>query len=104
MDSGGAAMASKRIEIVGFRSGATSRERIDLPPKPPAAAPGGAKRIRIHESREERDCSVTTRPALEASGGASGPLLVEDETATIYIPPGWRARVDAAGNLIAEAA
>jgi len=56
--------------------------------------------VRMTENREVRDCVVTTRPALDAVGAADGPLLVEDETATIYVPPGWTATCDAAGNLI----
>jgi N-methylhydantoinase A/oxoprolinase/acetone carboxylase beta subunit len=56
----------------------------------------------IHENREQRDCTVCTRADLDHDGGMPGPLLVEDETATIYVPPGWRAANDAAGNLIVK--
>jgi hypothetical protein len=52
----------------------------------------------IHENRERRDCTVCERANLAKP--AAGPLLVLDETATLYVPPGWRAVNDDAGNLI----
>lgn len=100
MDSGGAGLGGKRIEIVGFRVGATAPEKPVLAGRPAAEAARAGKRIRIHENREARDCAVTTRLQVEAAGGMAGPLLVEDETATIYVPPGWQAAGDASGNLI----
>ena len=99
MDSGGAGLGGKAIEVVGFRVGASAPAAPVLPPKPAARA-GVSTRVRMTENREVRDCVVTTRPALDAVGAADGPLLIEDETATIYVPPGWTARCDAAGNLI----
>ena len=35
---------------------------------------------------------LTRAVDVDAQGGAAGPLLVEDETATIYVPPEWHAR------------
>ena len=99
MDSGGAGLGGKRVEIVGFRAGASSPTPPVVPPAPKGGT-GAASRTRIHEGREARDCAVATRAGLPA--GSPGPLLVEDETATIYIPPGWRVSADAFGNLIAE--
>ncbi|MCK8787009.1 hydantoinase/oxoprolinase family protein [Roseomonas sp. NAR14] len=32
-------------------------------------------------------------------GGVAGPAIVEDAWSTVVVPPGWRARGDAAGNL-----
>jgi N-methylhydantoinase A len=95
--SGGAGLAGKRVEIVGFRVGATLAERCVLPAKP-AGVPPAARRAVIHENRERRDCTVCQRANLAKP--AAGPLLVLDETATLYVPPGWRAVNDDAGNLI----
>jgi len=93
-------LGGKRIEVVGFRVGATAPEEPLLSPNPPAQAAPAGKRIRIHENREVRDCAVAIRPQVEAAGGMAGPLLVEDETSTIFVPPGWQAASDGAGNLI----
>jgi N-methylhydantoinase A/oxoprolinase/acetone carboxylase beta subunit len=99
-------VTGKKIEIVGFRAGATAPEQVVLPPKSSGAAPRPA-RLQPHENREARECTVATRGALGSlpgrpagAGGMDGPLLVEDETSTIYVPPGWRAVDDPAGNLL----
>jgi N-methylhydantoinase A len=43
-------------------------------------------------------------PGLSAAprlvGTAHGPMLIEDATASIWVPPGWSATEDAAGNLL----
>ena len=100
MHSDGAGLAGKKVEIVGFRAGSTAAEKCALPPRSAAGADRPVRRTPIHENREARDCAVMTRALVRAQGEVAGPLLVEDETATIYVPPGWRAIEDAAGNLI----
>ena len=100
MDSGGAGLAGKNIEVVGFRVGATALEATLSPGKPAAQAARPDRRLRILENRESRDCALTSRPQIEAAGNMAGPLLVEDETATIYVPPDWQATCDHSGNLI----
>jgi N-methylhydantoinase A len=41
---------------------------------------------------------VLTRAAL-AAGTRAGPLIVEEYDSTVVVPPGWRARVDAAASI-----
>ena len=100
MHSEGAGIAGKKVEIVGFRAGATAAEKCSLPPRSSAGADREVRQAPIHENREARTCAVLTRALIRSQGGASGPLLVEDETSTIYVPPGWLATEDAAGNLV----
>jgi N-methylhydantoinase A len=100
LHSEGAGLAGRKVEIVGFRAGSTAAEKCVLPPRPPAGAARTVRRTPIHENREARTCAVTTRALVRIQGGADGPLLVEDETSTIYVPPGWHATEDAAGNLV----
>ncbi|MEI6159874.1 MAG: hydantoinase/oxoprolinase family protein [Roseococcus sp.] len=38
--------------------------------------------------------------ARRLDGPRAGPLLIEDSTASIWVPPGWMAEEDAAGNLM----
>ena len=102
MDGGGAGLAGKGIEVVGLRVGATAPEAAILPPKPPPQAGRTARQVTLHENRAERTCAVTTRANIDLAGGMQGPLLVEDDTATIYVPPGWSALGDASGNLILQ--
>ena len=95
--SGGAGLAGKRVEIVGFRMGASVPEHCLLPGRADSAAPQ-MRSAAIHENRERRDCAICHR--MHLAKPLAGPLLVLDETATIYVPPGWRAVNDRAGNLI----
>lgn len=64
--------ARRAVEIVSLRVG-LHLPRADLP------GLGGARRL----------------PAPVA-----GPALIADSTASIWVPPGWRAEEDAAGNLL----
>jgi N-methylhydantoinase A len=95
--SGGAGLGGKRVEIVGFRMGAAVPEKCVLPGKVPHAGHVQRKQP-VFENKEIRSCTICHRSDLER--GVQGPLLVEDDTSTIYVPPGWRAVNDAAGNLI----
>ena len=47
-------------------------------------------------------CTCLTRAALDQSATLDGPGLVEDGTSTLYVPAGWQARSDDAGNLMIE--
>jgi N-methylhydantoinase A len=102
MQSGGSGLTVRKVEIVGFRAGASASAGCPLPPRSTASADRPLRVVQIHENREARSCTVLTRAAIRAQHGAAGPLLVEDDTATIYVPPGWHATEDAAGNLILE--
>lgn len=96
---GGAGLAGKRVEIVGFRLGASVPERTTLPTSPPAKA-SAVRRRELFEQRERRTCTLLSRAQFDRGEGRPGPLLIEDETSTIYVPPGWRAHADGTGNLI----
>jgi len=102
MQSGGSGLTSRKVEIVGFRAGATAAEQCPLPPRSTGGGDRPSRTVPIHENREARSCTVLTRATVRAQDGANGPLLVEDDTATIYVPPDWRATEDAAGNLILQ--
>jgi N-methylhydantoinase A len=92
--------AGKPLEIVGFRLGASAPEMLETPRRTLARDDRPLASTPLYEWRERRDCTVATRGQLAAHGELAGPLLVEDETATIHVPPGWSASNDTAGNLI----
>ncbi len=50
----------------------------------------------------EADCPVLERQSLRSGEGFPGPCLVCEEDATVVVPPAWRGRVDAWGNLVLE--
>lgn len=92
--------ANKPVEIVSFHAGLHV---------PPVAVPsladvaGGSIEVPCENIRifEARGWHVATRMARGAlSGDLAGPAALEDITATVYVPPGWVARPDDAGNLI----
>jgi N-methylhydantoinase A len=90
----------KPVEIVSFHAGLHV---------PPAAVPsladvtGGGievprEKVRIFEAGAWREATRVARGAV--SSDLAGPAALEDITATVYVPPGWVARPDDAGNLI----
>ncbi|MDE0390751.1 MAG: hydantoinase/oxoprolinase family protein [Rhodospirillales bacterium] len=90
---------TNRPEIVSFRLGIASP-----PPGVPALeatddAPHAAT-VTLFDGGARRPARRLNRSALLESGAGEGPLLVADETSTAYVPPGWRAHVDAHHNVI----
>lgn len=94
--------AGKPLEIVGFRLGASAPEMVETPRRTLVADERPLGQADVYEWRARHVCAVATRAQLLAHGELPGPLLVEDETATIYVPPGWWARNDDACNLILQ--
>jgi N-methylhydantoinase A len=75
-------------------------------PRPRPAAAGGASPAK--ESRPVRfGGDWATTPILRGEPGAgteaAGPVVFELPEATFVVPPGWSARVDEAGTILAEA-
>ena len=46
------------------------------------------------------DATIFQRDTLPLGFAFRGPAIVEEETATTAVPPGWQGRVDELGNLI----
>jgi len=90
------------VEIVSFRVGARASsgdllamgERAER-----AAGPASGARITIVEGGVRRDCGLMARQDVPERP-VSGPILIEDPTSTIYVPPAWAVRRDAAAALI----
>ena len=89
------------VEVVSFRVGAKA------PPPKMAASPTvlskhvspAARRARLVERGEVLDAALLARDGL-SDAALSGPALIEDGSATIYVPPGWAGTLDAEGNVI----
>ena len=91
-----------KAEIVSFRLGTAA---------PPGAIPSlstgsygqletNQTTSRIFDQGAHRDCRILTRQAAAGRRDLTGPMLLEDGTSTIYLPVGWRGRIDDADNLI----
>jgi N-methylhydantoinase A len=90
------------IQVVGqgLREGSGVPERVrssraEPAPPPPRQAYFGPERGWMETPVLRRSDIAGTRP---------GPLIVEEYDATCLVPPGWRASLDAGGNIVIEAA
>jgi len=93
--------ASTPVEVVSIRVGAS------VPPEhAPRLAEGGEPTGRIpaalYEHGQRRTGLRSSRGDLAGSGPLPGPALVQDQTSTLYIPPGWTGRLDEAQNVLLE--
>jgi len=83
---------------LGLREGAGVPERVTSDrPEPPLPPPRPAWFGPAH--------GFVATPILRRSHlapGKTGPLIVEEYDATCVVPPGWRAALDAAGNIVME--
>ncbi len=96
----------KPAEIVSYRVGVHAQ--LDAFPfdehaaKTATGTPDAARRtIDVTEGGERISCQVLAREAI-GTAPVNGTLLVEDGTSTLYVPTGWQARCDDAGNLMIE--
>ena len=72
-------------------------------PRPAAAPPGRLERgSRLARFGAEWIETPILRGEPAAGTEASGPIVFELPEATLVLPPGWRAEVDAAGTIVAE--
>jgi N-methylhydantoinase A len=55
------------------------------------------RKVRFRSGREE--AAVLARDHLAAGFEGEGPLILEEQTSTVVIEPGWKVRVDGTGNL-----
>ena len=90
---------TNRPEVVSFRLGIASP-----PPSIPALvgtddAPH-ATTLTLFDGGERSEARRLNRSALLEAGEGEGPLLIADDTSTAFVPPGWRARMDAHHNVI----
>jgi N-methylhydantoinase A len=80
----------------------TLPERLPAPPDQPLPTPTGSARVIDPASGETTDAAVYSRVELPAGARLIGPaIIVESGTSTI-VPPGFTARVGAAGELLIE--
>ncbi len=99
----GYAHRDRPVEIVNYRVRVTEPSPGDfVPPAPPAA---GAPRIEEGSvtlgGRTERARFVERR-TLPVGHHLTGPAVIEEQTATTLLPPGWSATVLAGGDLMLE--
>ncbi len=92
------------VEIVSFRIGARAKTGafpVQIEGVSGADVDADVREVDIVEGGEAKACKLLTR-AMVGARGIAGPLLIEDGTSTIYVPPAWTARRDQASCLILQ--
>ena len=98
----GHAAPKEAVELVNYRLSVVVPQ-----PKPQRlAAEAGeaqpAETLPVPVDGRSVECRFYWRPGLRAGFRAPGPAVIEEHTATTYVPPGWTLAVDAEGNLRLE--
>jgi N-methylhydantoinase A/oxoprolinase/acetone carboxylase beta subunit len=98
----GHASSREGVEIVNFRLTGTHRSTLQrlADPLPPAGRAPRAETADLYLAGVARRCRFYDRASLTVGADVRGPAVVEEQTATAFVPDGWTAAVDAAGNLI----
>jgi N-methylhydantoinase A len=97
----GHASSREGVEIANFRLAAARPSRVRVPEAAPPAA-GGPKfeTAPLRLGGHRRDCRFYRRETLGAGARIDGASVVEEGTATTFVPENWHGVVDPAGNLI----
>ncbi len=93
---------AEAVECVALRVKGRVAKAKEEPAPPPRKANGEASTSRaayFGPRHGQVEVPVLTRAALADAGTQAGPLIVEEYDSTAIVPPGWTARVDAAGNI-----
>jgi N-methylhydantoinase A len=89
-------------EFVNLRlaaMGRLDREMYGVRPPVVGERPEAGRR-RVVFDGEELDTAVLRRDRLAVDTSHAGPAIIEEETATTVLPPGYEAEVDPLGNLV----
>jgi N-methylhydantoinase A len=98
----GHASGGDRVEVVNLRLRATSQGpigKVDSTGEHQGGEPV-IERGTIRHGGRTLDCAFCQRLTLPRGHEVGGPAVIEEPTATTFVPPGWRARVDSRLNLL----
>ena len=89
-----------KMEIVNLRVIAYGK-LVRPPPAAPEVRPGSAAREgAVYFDGEARATALVARAEMAAGATVAGPAIIEEDTATTILPPGWRALAADGGHLI----
>ena len=92
------------VELIDLRAtitGATPKPELKAVPAGQGPAKPAGRRV-IHYRKQRYESAVYHRRDLLAGQHLDGPAIVEQEDTTTLVPAGFRASVDAFGNLVIE--
>jgi N-methylhydantoinase A len=97
--------AKEKIEIANVRISVTNhRERISFHDRTKKESSQTQSRIlsRIFHDGNFIDCSYVNRDSLSSDFSSEGPLIIEEDTSTTFVPPGFRVAVGKFNDLFIE--
>jgi len=91
------------VEVVNWRvvSMGAAPATPDLGHRAPAAATGPTTRP-VHLWQDDQLVTTIPRAGLHENTVMAGPVILEEAETTLVIPPGWTARLDALGCVVAQ--
>jgi N-methylhydantoinase A len=101
----GHAQPGNPVEFVNLRLAAVGRlgrQRQSFASRPQASSPVIGKREVIFGGQTLR-ANILDRSLITDHARYSGPAVIEEQSATTFIPPGYGFRLDACGNLLIQA-
>ncbi len=106
-DRYGFARPDAQLELVTLRVQAAGPGRATPPPAPPPASrlapdPAPTETRSVRYRGQVISARAIPRPSLPAGAGLEGPAIVHEYSATIWLPPGWRASVLQTGAIMVE--
>lgn len=88
------------VELVNYRLVATvAQQPIDLAKTPATDADPSMQTRKTYVDGDWIDTAFCRRGSLPAGFRRPGPLVIEEDTATTFVPSGWEVLVDTVGNL-----
>lgn len=94
-------LAGREVQLVNLRVTALGAlEHATWPETPAAAAPPvpGGRRSVLIDARVRRETPVYRFDDLRGGQSLAGPAVVEYSGSTLFLPPGWNARLDTMSN------
>ncbi len=98
------AVPDMNVEIMNWSVTVASQPRKPEPvcvsEKGEAVPACGMRMLRIGQDEKEVEASVFNRADLSAGGYLYGPALIVEPQTTVFVPEGFGARIDLAGNIV----
>jgi N-methylhydantoinase A len=92
----------EEVEAVTYRLTMTVAYPKPQPLRTPEETPSDPVTMPIVVDGQPGDCSFYWRAGLRSGQSITGPAVIEEPTATTFVPIGWELTVDEATNLILE--
>ncbi|MDR0359730.1 MAG: hydantoinase/oxoprolinase family protein [bacterium] len=98
----GTSRPDQTVQVVTFRlSVSAGPAGQGLPAVQPEEGPAPAEQP-VRLGHGQVPCAFLWRPTLRCGEQVAGPAIIEEETSTTLVPPGWTARVDETTSLLLE--